>query len=313
MLIEAVTAIPFLDNSPATCCAILASPDKPMEAAVRVHSVLVTREMAAAWLSRNFSRNRTIQNSRVARWKREMRDGLWRLSHQGIAFDRDGWLVDGQHRLTALLQCPEGTTVVMLVFQYLKRDTAIRKFDLNARRSNGDVLAIDGLCEAKVSALYAAIATSIFQGIAGSSTSLQSEGTSRITAEFKNDIDWACKSGAKRYAPHLAALAYAYPCAPEAVAKFVRMVWNAEGLVAGSPAHTAHAYISKRRGDVFGSGTRVDRNDQFHCIINALMHHCIGTRSHKCLKGWNGDSMPQSTVYFMEKRKALGLPTGERA
>jgi hypothetical protein len=33
-----------------------------------------------------------------------MRRGDWRLTHQGIAFDASGALVDGQHRLAAIVE-----------------------------------------------------------------------------------------------------------------------------------------------------------------------------------------------------------------
>lgn len=42
-----------------------------------------------------------------------MADGLWRLTPQGIAFSSDGVLLDGQHRLAAIVEC--GKTIEMWV------------------------------------------------------------------------------------------------------------------------------------------------------------------------------------------------------
>ena len=35
---------------------------------------------------------------------RDMKAGHWRLTHQGIAFDPAGVLIDGQHRLWAIVE-----------------------------------------------------------------------------------------------------------------------------------------------------------------------------------------------------------------
>lgn len=48
--------------------------------------------------------NRPISQKRVNDYALEMLAGRWRLTHQGIAFNVKGNLVDGQHRLMALVQ-----------------------------------------------------------------------------------------------------------------------------------------------------------------------------------------------------------------
>jgi hypothetical protein len=64
--------------------------------------VLVTLEIAAQWLDRN-PQNRRIVQSRVSFYAAQMQAGSWKLTHQGIAFDEYGNLVDGQHRLYAVI------------------------------------------------------------------------------------------------------------------------------------------------------------------------------------------------------------------
>ena len=71
-------------------------------------------------------RNRNIRNLDERRAKglaMMMERGEWRQTHQGIAFDRDGYLVDGQHRLRAIQL--SGTTQRMLVVSGLESDDAI--------------------------------------------------------------------------------------------------------------------------------------------------------------------------------------------
>lgn len=65
-------------------------------------NVLVTPEVAEAWLERNEANVRDVQQTRVDELVRAIQRGAWRLTHQGLAFDRAGRLLDGQHRLTAI-------------------------------------------------------------------------------------------------------------------------------------------------------------------------------------------------------------------
>lgn len=66
--------------------------------------VTVTPAMAKNWLEhRNLQRQRTYSHHKANQWATEMRAGRWKTSHQGIAFDWDGFLLDGQHRLGAIV------------------------------------------------------------------------------------------------------------------------------------------------------------------------------------------------------------------
>lgn len=62
----------------------------------------VTPDMAEAWLKRNFN-NRPVSQDTVRAYAREMQRGRWMPVHQGIAFDIEDNLVDGQHRLLAII------------------------------------------------------------------------------------------------------------------------------------------------------------------------------------------------------------------
>jgi hypothetical protein len=63
----------------------------------------ITPEQALSWLQAN-TFNRTISPSVVKKYASDMASGNWTLNHQGIAFDDDGVLVDGQHRLMAMVE-----------------------------------------------------------------------------------------------------------------------------------------------------------------------------------------------------------------
>jgi len=95
---------------------------------------------AFQWLEGN-THNRPITQAHVDRLARDMKAGRWRLTHQGIAFDTDGLLVDGQHRLWAITEAD--MTVVMRVFFNEPPDNR-HVLDTGARRTNLDVLTITG-------------------------------------------------------------------------------------------------------------------------------------------------------------------------
>lgn len=81
-------------------------------AAMHSQVMHITPEQAVRWLDGNV-RNRPLDQAYVDRLVGEMKAGLWKLLHQGIAFDPHGVLLDGQHRLWAIAL--SGVTVPMHV------------------------------------------------------------------------------------------------------------------------------------------------------------------------------------------------------
>lgn len=79
---------------------------------MKVAIELITPQLAERYLTANVG-NRPILRAVVARYAREMAAGNWLLTHQGIAFDSLGILVDGQHRLLAIVEA--GRSVQMVV------------------------------------------------------------------------------------------------------------------------------------------------------------------------------------------------------
>lgn len=76
----------------------------------------------------------------------DMLAGSWRFSHQGVALNDKGQLIDGAHRLKALIAADRrrpGIKVLMIVWHNVPSD-AIDVIDLNRRRTPGDFLTMDG-------------------------------------------------------------------------------------------------------------------------------------------------------------------------
>lgn len=75
--------------------------------------VNVTPELARIWLVNN-NFNRPKNSETVAKYVRQISEGHWRLTHQGIALTKHGFLLDGQHRLWAIIE--SGVTLPMRIF-----------------------------------------------------------------------------------------------------------------------------------------------------------------------------------------------------
>jgi len=97
-------------------------------------------DLAAQWLEGNV-RNRRIDQKHVDCLAKEMQAGRWNTTHQGIAFDSMDTLVDGQHRLWAVLQ--SGCTIKMAVSFGLQPD-CIDAIDGVKARSNVDRMTLSG-------------------------------------------------------------------------------------------------------------------------------------------------------------------------
>lgn len=81
-------------------------------ASVRSQWMQVDPDTARRWLNNNF-RNRPIAEDTVNAYARDMLGGVWVPTHQGVAFNDREELIDGQHRLHAIIR--SGITVRMMV------------------------------------------------------------------------------------------------------------------------------------------------------------------------------------------------------
>lgn len=99
----------------------------------------ITPQVAAFYLSHNSPNNRRIKRAHVEMLARDMAAGEFKTTHQGIAFDTDGTLIDGQHRLHAIMM--SGTTVRMMVTRNCDADATL-SVDRGAARTVHDAMTI---------------------------------------------------------------------------------------------------------------------------------------------------------------------------
>lgn len=96
----------------------------------------INPEKAKAYLSMSKG-NRKLAPAVVKMFARDMASGNWKCTHQAIAFDENGVLIDGHHRLSAVIKA--GVNVNMLVARNVPHDT-IEYVDTGRCRSLRDTL-----------------------------------------------------------------------------------------------------------------------------------------------------------------------------
>lgn len=131
------------------------APTKP-----EVAWVPVDPATAARWLQNNVS-NRTLAKSRVNALARDMAAGNWRLTGEAIKFAPDGTLLDGQHRLSAIVK--SGVAITMLVIRNIPTD-AQPVMDTGRARTASDALQIAGTKYASIVAAAARLAIKVERG-----------------------------------------------------------------------------------------------------------------------------------------------------
>jgi hypothetical protein len=101
----------------------------------------ITPDKALNWLENANPNNRTLSDAHVNRLARDMKEGRWILTHEGIAFSPEGILLDGQHRLWAIV---EADMPVEMHVWFNVDPAALMAIDSGKTRSLADILRISG-------------------------------------------------------------------------------------------------------------------------------------------------------------------------
>lgn len=101
----------------------------------------VTPSTATEMLKRN-NNNRKLSDSHVSYLSREMKEGRWMFDGQPLRFNGDGCLLDGQHRLSAIVQ--SGTQQEFLVVTGIAKE-AFKVMDTGKNRNAADVFSLAGV------------------------------------------------------------------------------------------------------------------------------------------------------------------------
>lgn len=104
----------------------------------KVEIKIITPEYAERLLEKNTS-NRNLRRDHVNNLARDMSEGAWRLNNDAICIANDGTLLNGQHRLNAIIKA--GKPIKMLVAEGFSPDS-YKVLDGGAKRSVADQLNI---------------------------------------------------------------------------------------------------------------------------------------------------------------------------
>lgn len=108
--------------------------------ALTMETITVTPAMAEKWLGHNLH-NRNVRPRVVAAYARAMQRGEWMLTGEAVKFAHNGDLIDGQHRLYAIVESQ--TSVKLLVVKGLLTE-AQDVLDTGCARTAGDQLGLHG-------------------------------------------------------------------------------------------------------------------------------------------------------------------------
>lgn len=107
---------------------------------VQARLIEVSPALAEKWLQKN-THNRKLVTARVAQYAADMRKGDWQFNGEAIKLAADGTILDGQHRLEAILDAD--VTLQLLVITGLPLQ-AQESMDQGRPRAFGDTLKLRG-------------------------------------------------------------------------------------------------------------------------------------------------------------------------
>lgn len=260
--------------------------------------VMVTPEMAERWLTSN-THNRKIRQRTVVRYRADMEAGLWAMAADPIRFDRNGVLLDGQHRLIALSELPESVSIPFLVVRGLPPESQ-GVMDQGSKRTPGDQLALAGV--KNFNAVAAAVKKVLIwrDGVMFRDTKLQQISAPQIEAwveshsgdvEFFNSI-WSLirQNDAPPSVAGAAAFAFA-DLDPEACERFFTMLARGAGGE-GHPITTLDKRLQRHRRE----GLKMPDRDYLALFILAWNAWRSGKQMHKFQRPrggrWSEDNFP---------------------
>ena len=218
--------------------------------------------------------NRKIKSAVVKQYADAMRRGVWSLTSQGIVIDSEGTLIDGQHRLTAIVLT--GITVPMLITSGVPKESQ-QVLDGGSKRSVSDNLSMyDGLKKPK---FVVAVARTIRALNVGYMEKSALDTTRETIAEYSGGIEWfqSLSMGmAPQHAQIMAALIWVRKHGwRNDIDTFFAQLSTRVGLTLNSPVSALAMYVTNPKNMV-----GQDRKMWTALVtLNALNAHCQGKPS----------------------------------
>lgn len=269
--------------------------------------IMITPNDARALLGDNNIKNlhnRKLSGTAVTRYASDIGADQWALTHQAIAVGPDGDIVDGQHRLEAIIKAGKPVTMVLAIYRYASMAATARlNVDLGRARRGGDIVEISQVADKGMGTRIFAV-TCAMMGLS-ESRPWGNWTAAAVTARYERErvgIDFAAGLPQKGFsAPIAGAFAFAHPVNPAKVAEFATTVREKVGICSNS---AAYHYVNGQSSGFLSPATREkagERTDIAHRVTRLLMAHIEGETFGKLQTSTKG------TDYFAAKRRALGL------
>ena len=115
---------------------------------MNIHTTIerITPAIAEKYLEANTS-NRTLRKFHVLKLASDIKEGRWHLNGSSIVFNGDGTLLDGQHRLAAIIHA--GQPADILVVRGVSK-SAMPSIDANISRKASDVAHLAGFIQTNI-------------------------------------------------------------------------------------------------------------------------------------------------------------------
>jgi hypothetical protein len=123
----------------------------------------VTPDLAKEWLKSNVN-NRKVSKQNLEFLVNQIKDGKWKFNGDTIVFDEDGILLDGQHRLEAVVV--SGKTLTSNVTLGIERNS-FHTIDTGKVRNSSDVLSTQGYKRPTVVSASAKLVMALETGVKG--------------------------------------------------------------------------------------------------------------------------------------------------
>lgn len=167
---------------------------------MKTEQVLVTPEMAEKWLEGR-APNRKIRENTAIRYAEDMDAGKWHESHEGLAFDDNGQLIDGQHRLLAITLAQK--PVKFLVTRGLSRES-LKTMNRGEKRTIADNITLG--TGRTTSTAMAAAAHAILRMRNGSKANYGIDDVEEVLRKYDEGFSWAFTFISQKKPRSLAAL-----------------------------------------------------------------------------------------------------------
>jgi hypothetical protein len=112
---------------------------------IQVSVEVITPDEAKAYFATRAPNQRPLSQEFVGRYADIMARNGWELTHQGIAFNAEGQLIDGQHRMAAVVKSQ--ATIESMVFRYRAVGNSMLVVDSGKPRSVPDKIAVLNLAQ----------------------------------------------------------------------------------------------------------------------------------------------------------------------